>query len=56
LLKEILNSYCFRGPLKRIPFVATVVVLSVLVGYVSLTLRQKWLAGGGSGLSYVVIA
>ena len=33
-----------------------VVVLSVVVGYASFTLRQRWLAGGGSGMSYVVIA
>ena len=56
LINDILNSYRFRGSLRRVPFVVSVVSLSIVLGYVSFKLRQTWHLGGGSDYGYLAMA
>ncbi len=56
MLSDIFNSYRFQGCLKRLPFTLSFLGLSMVMGFVSWTIRRSWLTEGVSGSTYASVA
>jgi len=53
MINNILNSYRFKGQLRRIPFVLSFLILSIVTSYISYLFRQAFLGLESGGDHYL---
>ena len=56
MIKDILNSYQFRGRLQRIPFALAFAAIAISLGYAAYEIRRSLYVGGDGGESYLLVA